>query len=196
MAAQVMVVFFDEQCPPGERLPRHLHAEFSAEPGPYGQIVRLVVNGVTVGDPLTDRGWSETGYRWHDALHLAHAVCLGWSPVLRSLAGLRRRSDPHTDHIEDGGRAIVADEAIAWATFCYARAHHWLPDGPPAVLLDRVEEMTYGLEVARRTRPQWRHALITGLDCMLALWRHQGGTLTGDLDTATLRFHSPAVAAS
>lgn len=186
-------MFFDERFPPGEQLPRHLCAEFTAEPGPYGQIVHLVVNGAEIGDPLTDRGWSETGYRWHDALHLAHAVCLGWSPVFRSLAGLRRRSDPRTDHIEDGGRALVADEAIAWATFCYARAHHWLPDGPPTVLLDRVEEMTYGLEVAGHARPQWRHTLITGLDCMLSLWRHQGGTLTGDLDTASLKFHPPAV---
>lgn len=187
---------FDDRFPPGERLPRRWHAEFTTEPGPYGQTVHLTVNGTRVGDPLTDRGWSETGYRWHDALHLAHAVCLGWSPVFRSLAGLRRRSNPRIDHIEDGGRAIVADEAIAWATFCYARTHHWLPDGPPATLLDRIEEMTYGLEVAACTRTQWRHTVTTGLACMLSLWRHQGGTLIGDLDTATLKFHPPAQAAS
>jgi hypothetical protein len=72
----------------------------------------------------------------------------------------------------DGGRAVVADEAIAWATFCHARVHDWLPDGQPAVFFDRVAEMTYGLEVATRTRSQWRHALSTGLDCMLALWQH------------------------
>ncbi|MGH3387675.1 MAG: hypothetical protein ACRDOO_02210 [Actinomadura sp.] len=187
---------FDEQCPPGERFPRRLRAEFTAEPGPYGQVVHLTVNGVKAGDPLTDRGWSESGYRWHDALHLAHAVCLGWSPVLRSLTGLRRRSDPQTDHIEDGGRALVADEAIAWASFCYARAHRWLPYGPPAALIDRVVEMTYGLEVARCTRLQWRITLVAGLDAMRALWNHQGGTLLGDLDTATLKFQAPAAAAS
>ena len=172
---------FDKGFPDNERLPRRLHAEFTAEPGPYGQTVGAVVNGAAIGDPLTDRGWSETGYRWHDALHLAHVACLGWSPVFRALADLRRRSDARTDHIEDGGRAVVADEAIAWATFCYARAHQWLPDGPPSALLDRVQEMTYGLEVARCTRHQWRHTLITGLTCMLALWRHGGGILTGDL---------------
>ena len=49
-------------------------------------------------------GRSETGYRWHDALHLAHAACLDWSPVLRSLAGLKRRSDSLTGHFEDGGQ--------------------------------------------------------------------------------------------
>jgi hypothetical protein len=188
-------MLLDEQYPHSERLPRRLLAEFNAECGPYGDVVRLVVNGIDTGDPLTDRGWSETGYRWHDALHLAHAVCLGWSPAYRALAGLRRRSQPRTDHIEDGGRAIVADEAIAWATFCYARTHHWTRH-PGAPLLDRVIEMTYGLEVSGRSRVEWAHTIETGLDCMLGLWHHNGGTLTGDLGTATLHFHPPVMAAS
>lgn len=104
---------FDDWYPPGEQIPRRLEAVFISAPGQYGDVVSMVINGFRIGDPLTDRGWNETGYRWHDALHLAHAVCLGWSPVLRNLAGLRRRSDPRTDHVEDGGRAVVADEAIA-----------------------------------------------------------------------------------
>jgi hypothetical protein len=188
-------VLFDDHYPPGERLPRRLRAEFSSFSGPFGPVVCMDVNNLRVGDPLTDRGWTETGYRWHDALHLAYVVCLGWSPTFRALAGLRRRSQPRTDHIEDGGRAVVADEAIAWATFCYARTHDWTRQ-PAADLLDRVEEMTFGLEVSARTRSDWAHAIATGLDCMLSLWRFDGGTLTGDLDTATLEFHPPAVAAS
>lgn len=187
---------FDERFPPPEQIPRRLRAEFAEAPGPYGDVVRLVVNGTAMGDPLTDRGWSPTGYRWHDALHLAHAVCLGWSPVFRSLAGLRRRSQPWLDHIEDGGRAVVADEAIAWATFCYARSHDWLPGGPPSALLDRVEEMTYALEVSKCSRSQWRHTIDTGLESMLALWKHGGGVLIGDLHTATMEFHPPAATAS
>lgn len=31
---------------------------------------------------------------------------------------------------------------------------------------------------------------------MRALWEHQGGTLLGDLDTATLKYQAPAAAAS
>jgi hypothetical protein len=30
----------------------------------------MTVNGFPVGDPLTDNSWSETGYRWHDTLHV------------------------------------------------------------------------------------------------------------------------------
>jgi hypothetical protein len=86
--------FFDDGFPPGEQIPRHMEIVLTAEPGPFGEVVRMTVNGTQTGDPLTDNSWAETGYRWHDALHLAHAVCLGWSPVFRSLAGIKRRSDP------------------------------------------------------------------------------------------------------
>lgn len=184
-----MTQLLDDGFPPGEQIPRRIEAHFRAEPGPFGDVVRLVVNGFRVGDPLTDNGWTETGYRWHDALHLAHAVCLGWSPIFRSLGGLKRKSDPRTDHIEDGGRAAVADEAIAWATFCHARTRDWYRGRPiDGDLLDYVEEMTYGLEVSARSRDELAHTVTTGLGCMLALWEHNGGTLVGDLHTRSLRY--------
>ncbi|HYH75309.1 MAG TPA: hypothetical protein VD735_05110, partial [Candidatus Saccharimonadales bacterium] len=54
----------------------------------------------------------EDGYRFHDALHLGLLAVTGWSPVMRSLLGLKRRSDPIVDTIEDGGRAIVLEEGL------------------------------------------------------------------------------------
>jgi hypothetical protein len=185
--------FFDDGFPPGEQIPRHMEIVLTAEPGPFGEVVRMTVNGIRTGDPLTDNSWSETGYRWHDALHLAHAVCLGWSPVFRSLAGLKRRSDPGTDHVEDGGRAVVADEAIAWAVFCRARTRGWYAHRPPeAGLLRTVREMTYALEVSSKTPGEWEHAITTGLGCLRAVWANGGGVLVGDLRTKTLSFTGPA----
>jgi hypothetical protein len=188
-----VTLLFDERFPPGEQIPRRMEIQLLPEQGPYGDVVHMVVNGFRVGDPLTDNGWAETGYRWHDALHLAHAVCLGWSPIFRSLAGLKRRSDPRTDHIEDGGRAAVADEAIAWAVFCHARTRAWYQDRPTDQdLLDYVIEMTYALEVAVHSREDWVHTIQTGLRCMLALWRYNGGMLVGDLHTRSLRYLTAA----
>jgi MazG C-terminal domain len=185
--------FFDDGFPPGEQIPRHMEIVLTAEPGPFGEVVRMTVNGTRTGDPLTDNSWAETGYRWHDALHLAHAVCLGWSPVLRSLAGIKRRSDPRTDHVEDGGRAAVADEAIAWAVFCHARTRGWYASRPPeASLLRTVQEMTYALEVSGTTPGEWVHAITTGLSCLRAVWANGGGVLIGDLRTKTLSFTGPA----
>jgi hypothetical protein len=187
-----MSEFFDDTFPPGEQIPRCLEVTLRAEPGLYGEAVRMTVNGFPVGDPLTDNGWSETGYRWHDTLHLAHAVCLGWSPVFRGLARLKRRSDPLVDHVEDGGRATVADEAIAWTVFCHARSRGWYADRPPdSSLLNYVQEMTYALEVSVRSRAEWMHAIRSGLVCLRAVWMNGGGVLHGDLTTRSLSFISP-----
>jgi MazG C-terminal domain len=152
----------------------------------------MTVNGLPVGNPLTDNARSEMGYRWHDALHMAHAVCLGWSPVLRSLAGIKRRSDALADHVEDGGRAIVADESIAWAVFCNARKNGWFEDRSPDLnLLECVREMTYGLEVSVRTREEWEYAIRTGIACLRTVWLHGGGILRGNLAARSLVFVGP-----
>lgn len=82
------------------------------------------------------------------------------------VAGLPR-SAPLVDHVEDGGRAAVADEAIAWAVFCHARNRGWYAGrSPDADLLGYVQEMTYGLEVSARSREEWAHAIRTGLRCL------------------------------
>jgi hypothetical protein len=187
-----MSEFFDDDFPPGEQIPRHLNVTLRPVPGPFGEVVRMTVNGLLVGDPLTDNARAETGYRWHDTLHLAHAVCLAWSPVLRSLARLKRRSDALVDHVEDGGRAIVADEAIAWVVFCHARNHGWFQDQVPDLsLLGYVQEMSYALEVSVRSREEWAHAISTGLGCLRAVWLHGGGVLRGDLGDRSLVFAGP-----
>jgi hypothetical protein len=89
------------------------------------------------------------------------------------LAGLKRRSDPRVDHVEDGRRAAVADEAIAWAVFCHARERGWYEGrAPDAGLLRYVREMTYALEVSSRSRAEWAHAISAGLGCLRAVWTH------------------------
>lgn len=57
---------FDDGFPPGEQIPRRMEIVLTAQPWPFGEVVRMTVNGLRAGDPLTDNSWSETGYRWHD----------------------------------------------------------------------------------------------------------------------------------
>lgn len=102
--AVCMDEFFDDDFPPGEQIPRQLNVTLRSAPDPLGEVVKMTVNGLPVGNPLTDNARSEMGYRWHDALHLAHAVCLGWSPVLRSLAGIRGDSPRRSGSAQPGIR--------------------------------------------------------------------------------------------
>src|ERR1022692_941529 len=93
---------------------------------------------------------------------------------------------------EDGGRAAVADEAIAGAVFCHARNRGWYANrSPDTSLLEYVREMTYALEVSARSRAEWAYAIRTGLECLRAVWLNGGGVLHQDLTARSLSFISP-----
>lgn len=65
-----------------------------------------------LGDPLTDRVRVKDDYRFHDALHLTFMTHLGYSPTIRRLLRLERRSDPMKDYSDDGPRAAEQEEAM------------------------------------------------------------------------------------
>jgi hypothetical protein len=129
-------------------------------------------------DPLQDNSHDPDGYRFHDVFHLAHAAKLGWSPVLRGKLLKRknqehpdkkRRSDPDVDEVEDGGRAIVIDEAVVAYVWEYARRHKFLA-GVKTVdyrVLKTIKDLTGGLEVAVRSGHQWEEAILSGY----VVWR-------------------------
>jgi NTP pyrophosphatase (non-canonical NTP hydrolase) len=112
---------FDHGYPDAERLPRRGQFNFRLRTLDDGRVVSVMSRaGTPIGDPLTDAAWVEDGYRFHDALHLAFASILGWSPVMRALMRCKRKSDPATDEAEDGGRAVAIEEGISALTFAYA----------------------------------------------------------------------------
>jgi NTP pyrophosphatase (non-canonical NTP hydrolase) len=127
----------DAGYPAHERFPRHLVVAVtervlssgrraaalrlvSAEPdafpdGPVtigGRVAGFQV-GAELGDPLTDNTRRMDAYRFHDAIHLGFMAVLGWSPVMRALLRLKRKSSPEADECEDGARAIFAEEGLA-----------------------------------------------------------------------------------
>jgi hypothetical protein len=127
----------DAGCLDRERFPRRLVIDFrertlasgyraavlilvSAEPNAFpdgpitncGKAQGFLVGG-ELGDPLTDNARQADAYRFHDAIHLGFMAVLGWSPVMRSLLRLKRKSTPDADECEDGARAIFAEEGLA-----------------------------------------------------------------------------------
>ena len=178
---------FDDDVPAEEQLPRSFTAEITDSVGADGKgRITLTIDGVPAGDPLQDNSYDEDGYRFHDVFHLAHAAKLGWSPVLRGkllTPNRKRRSVQDIDEVEDGGRAIVIDEAIVAYVWEYARRHRFL-DGVTTVdypVLKTIRQLTGGLEVAARSAHDWEEAILTGYRIFREVRAQRRGVLAVDL---------------
>jgi len=194
---------YDEHLPTSQQLPRHFEYAFEYRSINGARKVVLVdrLNGDSMdstGDPLTDNAYEDDGYRFHDALHLAFAACLGWSPVLRKLLRVKKRLENRTpakvDEGEDGGRARVIEEAIAAAAYLHAADRDFLveADAVDWQLLRHIKQLTSGIEVRNRTNFEWNNALLRGFAVWRELRRYEGGALRGDLLAGTIEFIPPS----
>lgn len=182
----------DEEFPAGQRLPRRFAVALAPLPEDPVRVVGVLEDEFALGNLLGDNAYDDDGYRWHDAIHLAHAAVLGWSPVVRMLLGRKRKADPRVDDVEDGGRAIAIEEGVSAAVFDYASQRRWL-DGLNAVdtgLLVTLRGLTRGLEVRSASLLEWEQAILRGLACWRALREADGGLVTVDLDLRTIE-HRP-----
>ncbi|MFN4310563.1 MAG: nucleoside triphosphate pyrophosphohydrolase family protein [Ferrovibrio sp.] len=188
--------FFDEADPKDEQLPRVFFVDFyektlPSEDGGAGRtIVKMAISGITIGDTLTDNSNRKDGYRYHDAFHLAYAAVLGWSPVIRALLSRKRKSDKLKDEIEDGARAIIAEEAVSLYVFNHKEHYDDFKtvDVIDLSLLKRVMEMVQNLEVRERTAKQWRQAIFQGYKLFHSLVENRGGRVEVNLDTHTVKY--------
>jgi len=182
---------FDTNFPVYERLPRSIAVQFLERARGAGRVeVVLRVNGMNMGDRLTDNARKDDGYRFHDAFHLAYAAVLGWSPVVRSMLRCKRKSDPGVDEVQDGARAAIVEEAIAQTVFDYARSHSMLNrlDRIDNGILKLIQRMVHGLEVRKCALHEWQRAIFVGFEAFRALKRNRGGSLILDAETRTLSY--------
>lgn len=177
-----------------QRLPRHFEVEFqpvidTSRPEP---IIQATWNDEPFGDPLGDNAYNDDGYRFHDVFHLAHAAILGWSPVCRrdKQFNCKRRNDPYVDAVEDGGRAIVTEEAIVAYVYGHARDHGHFANVQAVdfSILKTIKGLTEGLEARRIRTRDWERAILGGYRVWRQVRDHNGGVVIGDLLTGTIAF--------
>ena len=182
------VATFDKSFPADERFPRQFRVSFRERPLDKGVYVKTTINGIGIGDALTDNARQDDGYRYHDVFHFAYAAVLGWSPVVRSLLRRKRKSDPKVDEVEDGARAAVVEEAISIFVFNQAVDRGWYRDesSMDIGLLKTIRRMTVGLEVNSCTAKQWKKAIILGFSAFSKLREHNGGDIDVNLDAQSL----------
>jgi NTP pyrophosphatase (non-canonical NTP hydrolase) len=184
---------------PYEQLPSRLEVEFLQRKVGNRIVVVQQIKGLNIGDPLTDNSHRPDGYRFHDIFHLAYAAHLGWSPVIRALLKVKRKSEPQIDENEDGARAIIIEEGIATWIFNHAKGHKNYAQVEPGRLeyglLKQVRGMVDGFQVASCPLWQWESAILDGFRVFRDLLANKGGTVVADLTKHSLTYSPPVIPA-
>ncbi|WP_086930220.1 nucleoside triphosphate pyrophosphohydrolase family protein [Agarilytica rhodophyticola] len=183
--------FFDDNYDEDEQLPREFVAEFREGTDKHNKkCVNIFVNGETFGNTIRDNHYEGDYYRYHDLFHFSYVTVLGWSPTSRGLMHKKRRSDEKVNEIEDGGRAVVIDEAISALVFEHARNHNFY-EGVTTIdeqLLQTIRLLTRHLEVSKATPKQWEQAILTGFEVWRKMRVEKTGRVICNLHEKTMLF--------
>lgn len=185
---------FDAKEKSYEQLPRKFTVDFVERVRDGSPIVVQSINGIAIGDPLTDNNDVDDGYRYHDVFHFAYAVHLGWSPVIRALLKVKRKSNKKVDTNQDGARATIIEEGIATWIFNYEH-YNWfaqINEGDlDFSLLKQVRKIVKGYEVDVCPSWQWERAILSGMKMFKQLYENKGGSVTVDLRQRKLTYRAP-----
>ncbi len=125
--------------------------------------VEVLIDEERLGAKLNDNSYVPDGYRFHDIFRMTCVALLGWSPVVRALLKRKRKSDRETDQVEDGGRAIVIDEALVALSLSRTRfvTPIWMKSRySDWQLLDLCHELTSSFEVGKRSLYEWEQTIL------------------------------------
>ncbi|WP_341926031.1 hypothetical protein [Nocardioides psychrotolerans] len=205
---------FDEGFPATEQVPRQLHLRFQERTANGQAVVTMTLLAATpnafpggpiprgpdkfqgfkvgevLGDEVTDNSRRIDAYRYHDAIHFGFLAVLGWSPNLRGLLQVKRKSNSVIDETEDGARAIFAEEGIAAILAKQATLSRQFeaPSLVPEDLLDLIALVVEDLEVSSLPYRMWREAISQGFTVMQQLNEAGGGYVLADLDARSLQY--------
>ncbi|HKW17057.1 MAG TPA: nucleoside triphosphate pyrophosphohydrolase family protein [Terriglobales bacterium] len=179
---------FDADLDVDEQLPRRIEMLILEKKSGTKTSVVQKCNGINIGDRLTDNKAQPDDYRFHDVFHLANAAVLGWSPVIRALLRVKRRSNPGVDETEDGARAILIEEGVATWIFNHASRLNYFEtiNSLDYSLLKAVKELVTGYEVELCPLWLWEEAILQGYKVFRFLKQHRKGLVVADLTSRTI----------
>jgi hypothetical protein len=168
-----------------ERLPRDLHVEIFERDVRGQTYVFQRCNEINIGDRLTDNAVAADDYRFHDVFHFAYVAVLSWSPVVRSLLRLKRKSDAKTDEAQDGARATLIEEGVTTWIFGKAIELNFFADVKrgelPFDLLKHVRQFVTGYEAEQCPLWLWEEAILQGYAAFRFLRKHRRGRVHIDM---------------
>ena len=177
-----------------ERVPRNIRMVFKEYTIGQSAYVIQRYNDVNIGDRLTDNSIEDDDYRFHDVFHLAYAAILGWSPVLRALFKVKRKSKRKTDESQDGARAIITEEGIATWIFNHGARYNFYENihSVDYSLLKAIQDLVQGYEVESRPLWQWEYAILEGFRIFREIRKpeNRGGTVIASLEERKITFEA------
>ncbi|NII29398.1 nucleoside triphosphate pyrophosphohydrolase family protein [Pseudoflavitalea sp. X16] len=170
---------FDEPFPDHEKFPAEFEIQFISYKEDAKNKLKIIdkATGEMIGDPLTDNTHEEDGYRFHDIFHYGYLAVLGWSPVLRKLLKLKRKSDPVVDENEDGARSQITEELVSLYIYHHALDHNLLQYGTSvdSGVIKQVQNLVKNTEVKDCTGKQWEKAILNSYEVFNRLRKNDGG---------------------
>jgi hypothetical protein len=158
---------------------------------PWGETKEIGFRvGSLLGDPLNDNTSTPDGYRYHDAIHMGFMAVLGWSPGMRGLLQVKRRSNPEVDENEDGARALFLEEGLTaiLAELAKSRLDFQSELSVNTEVLAVVRAAIRGLEVKDLPDWIWARAITQGFRVFKQLSKNRGGFVVADLEGRTLTY--------
>lgn len=172
-------IIYDAEYPIEEQFPREFEVLFSVINDDGKEKVRIInnINGTQLGEDISDNSHQDDGYRFHDIFHFGYVAYLGWSPVVRKLMRIKRRSDDIVDEVEDGARATITEELISLYIYSYGLDHQLFKysSSVDTEVLKTVQKLVSGIEVKNCTQKQWEIAIINSYKVYDELRLNKGG---------------------
>lgn len=181
---------YDAMYDEDERFPPLIKIRFKEKAISGKLFVIQQCNEINLGDRLTDNRKEPDDYRFHDIFHISFAAILGWSPVLRALLKLKRKSSDLIDEQQDGARAIIVEEGISNWVFSQGIRHDLFrhSDSMDFAVLKTIRDMVEGYEVDSKPLWMWEHAILEAFRVFRLLKENRGGIVTADLLKHKLEF--------
>lgn len=173
-------IIYDEEYPEDEQFPREFEVTFTAMTQKGEKDKVRITNGLTnkqLGNDITDNSHEDDGYRFHDIFHFGFVAFLGWSPVVRKLMEIKRKSDNTVDEIEDGARAAITEELVSLYIYSHALDHQLFKysSSVDTEVLKTIQKLVSGIEVKNCTQKQWETAIINSYKVYDELKTNSGG---------------------
>jgi NTP pyrophosphatase (non-canonical NTP hydrolase) len=172
-------IIYDADYPSEEQFPREFEVQFIVIDEDEKKKVRIInsITGNQIGNDITDNSHEDDGYRFHDIFHFGYVAYLGWSPVVRKLMEIKRKSDNTVDEVEDGARAAITEELVSLFIYSHGLDHQLFKysSNVDTEVLKTVQKLVSGIEVKNCTQKQWETAIINSYKVYDELRQNNGG---------------------